>query len=152
MELQDSFEKDVFRWTYLVAISLLALKIVIQIFVTKFALFLPNKRDLNSSINTVPLFLLRLVLDAIYVTICWLFMQHDPKYSPQTKINNGECVHCNKIKHNLKNKTGFEKAITRLSAKPGEYWDKLFIVLPLAIIEMMIYQLVIKSAMYRNIW
>lgn len=50
-----------------------------------------------------------------------------------------------------KKKNGFEKALHRLY-KPGDFGDKLAIILPLIIMEATIYQLVIKSAMYRNIW
>lgn len=73
MDVTDVFKKDVLRWTYLVALTLLAVKVGVQIVITS-CKCLPNKSNLNSSANTVPLFLIRLVLDGIYVLVCWLFM------------------------------------------------------------------------------
>lgn len=62
---------------------------------------LQNKENLNSSVNTIPLFLLRVFLDMIYVFVCWYLMQlEDAKKS----------THVDKKKSTLHVNKWFKKA------------------------------------------
>lgn len=78
MKIKKMKKKEILKVipeSYMLCLVLLALKVAISVFSMKLCGCIFEKKNLNSSKNTLPLFGIRTFLDLLYVFTEWNYMQ-----------------------------------------------------------------------------